>query len=83
MSSFMNLPPTSHPFPPSRLLQSPGLSSLSHMANSHWLSILHMVVYMLPFYFIHSSQPLLPPPQPMSISLFSMSASPLLCKQVR
>ena len=62
MSSPMNLPPTSHPFPPSRLLRSPSLSSLSHTANSHWLSILHMVVYMLPFYFIHSSHPLLPPP---------------------
>ena len=43
--SLSNLPPTSHP---SRLLQSPGLSSLSHTANFHWLSVLHMVVYMLP-----------------------------------
>ena len=34
-------PPT--PSHPSRLLQSPSLSSLSHMANSHWLFILHMV----------------------------------------
>ena len=33
---------------PSRLLQSPSLNSLSHIANFHWLSILHIVVYMLP-----------------------------------
>ena len=36
---------TSHP---SRLSQRTGLSSLSHIANSHWLSILHMVVYIFP-----------------------------------
>ena len=32
----------------SRLLQSPSWSSLSHTANSHWLSILHMIMYMFP-----------------------------------
>ena len=36
-------PPT--PTLPSRLLQSTGLSSLCHTANSQWLSILHMVIY--------------------------------------
>ena len=35
---------------PSWLLQSFSLSSLSHTENSHWLSILHMVVYMFPCY---------------------------------
>ena len=35
-------PTSSHP---SRLLQNPSLSSLSHAANSHWTSILHMIVY--------------------------------------
>ena len=34
------------PSHPSRLSQSPSLSSLSHTANFHWLSVLHMVVYM-------------------------------------
>ena len=29
---------------PSRLIQSPCLSFLNHTANSHWLSILHMVM---------------------------------------
>ena len=59
--SFTSLPP---PLPshPSRLLQSPGLSSLSHTANSHWLSVLHIVVYMLPCCSLHSPHSLLPPP---------------------
>ena len=39
VSSHLNLPPTSHPIYPSRLLQNPSLSSLSHTANSHRLSI--------------------------------------------
>ena len=39
---------------------STGLSSLSHTANSPWLSILHMVVYMFPCYSLMSSHPLLP-----------------------
>ena len=33
------------PTHPSKLSQSSGLSSLSHTANSHWLSILYMAVY--------------------------------------
>ena len=44
-SSWTSLPPliSSHP---SRLLQSPSLSSLNHTANSFWPFILHMVVCM-------------------------------------
>ena len=44
--SHLNIAPTS------RLLPSPHLSTLSHTANSHWLSVLHMVRYvsMLPSY---------------------------------
>ena len=58
------LPPT--PFHPSRLSQSPGFSSLSHTANFHWLSILHMVVYvsMLPSHLLH--------PHPSSFFLFCL-----------
>ena len=41
---FSSLPPSS-PSHPSRLLQSPHWSSLSHTANFHWLSILHTVTY--------------------------------------
>ena len=47
--------PPSHLLPhPSRLLQSPSLSSLSHTANSLWLSILHCSVYvsMLSFFLL-------------------------------
>ena len=70
------LPPSRSP--PSMLLQSPSLSSLSPMANFHWLSILHMIVYM-------SFLPFIPPfpswISPVSINLSSMSVSPLLlCK---
>ena len=39
-----SLPPPT-PLQPSRMLQSPGLSSLSHTANSHWLSVLRMEAY--------------------------------------
>ena len=39
--SFLPSPSPSHP---SRLIQSPYLSFLSHTANSHWLSILHVVM---------------------------------------
>ena len=41
--SWVSLPPLL-PSQPCRFLQSPGLSSLSHTTNSHWLSILHMVM---------------------------------------
>ena len=76
--SLLSLPPTlCHP---SRLLQSPSLSSLNLPANFHWLSILRMVMYMLLCCSFHSSHLLLPP-HSSSIHLFSMSASPLLpCK---
>ena len=62
--SLLNLPPI--PSNSSRLSQSTGLSSPHQTANSHWLSIFHMVIYMFQCY----SQ-LTPPPQP--ISLYSVS----------
>ena len=68
---------TSHPSQPSRWSQSPGLSSLSHTTNSHWLSVWHMVVYMFLCSSLHSSHPLLPTYHHRVHSLFSMSASPL------
>ena len=43
--SLLRLPPTSHPSHPSMLSQSTRLSSLCYSANSHWLSILHTVMY--------------------------------------
>ena len=45
--------------------------SLRHTENPHWLSILHMVMYMFHCYFLNSFHPLLPP-------LFFMFPSPLL-----
>ena len=40
-----SLPPRT-PSQPSRLSESPGLSSLHHTENSHWLSVLQKVMYM-------------------------------------
>ena len=51
-ASWTSLPPSSLSNP-SRLSQSPGLMSLSHIANSHWLAILHIVVYVFPCYSLH------------------------------
>ena len=60
--------------PPSRLSKSTGSQRkfpLSHRENSHWLSILQMVMYMFPYFPLSSSHPLLP--IPVSASLFSLS----------
>ena len=54
--SHLNILPPPSPSHPSRLLLSPGLCSLSHTACSHWLSILHMVMYVSMFL-----SPYLPP----------------------
>ena len=53
--------PSASPCHSSRLTQSPCLSFLSHTANSHWLSILHMVIS-VSCYSLHASHPLLPSP---------------------
>ena len=46
VASLLKLPLT--PSHPSRLSQSTGLNSLSHVVNFCWLSVLHMVTYMFP-----------------------------------
>ena len=51
---------------PSMLSQSPGLNSLCHTENSHWLSVLYTVMYRFPCYSLSSSLSLLPPPHPVS-----------------
>ena len=51
--SLLNLSQPLTPSHPSRLSQSPGLRSLSHRANPHCLYILHMLVYMFPYYSLH------------------------------
>ena len=72
----MHMSPPSWPFPPpptpshsSRLSQSTRLSFLHQRANSHLLSILHMVRCMFPCCSLHSSHPLLPPLCPEVCSL--------------
>ena len=56
--SILSLPPIT-PSHPSRSSQSPRLSSLCYTSASHWLSILHMVMYMCQCYSLNSSYPLL------------------------
>ena len=56
----MKLLPTAISSHPSRLSQSTRLSSLCYTANSHWLSILHTVMYMYQYYALNSSHLLLP-----------------------
>ena len=51
---YVCLPVTSHPSHPSNN-RAEGLSSLHHIANSHWLSILHMVMYMFQCYSLNLS----------------------------
>ena len=73
--SVRNLPPISHPAPPCRWSQSPGLSSPSHRENPQLLSILHLVENIFLCSCVHSPSPIT------SVSLFSMPAFPLLpCK---
>ena len=77
--SLLSLPLISLPSHSTRLIQRSYLSFLSHTENSCWLSTLHMVT--LSFRVIPSIHLTLSSSLPMSISLFSMSVSPLLpCK---
>ena len=77
--SLLNLPPMSTPSHLCRLLHSVELNSLCHTANSHWLSILHMVMYMFPCYsqFIPLSTS-----STVSINLFSISAVSIAALQI-
>ena len=69
-----SLPPPS-PSHPSRLIQSSCLSFLSHTANS-WL-VIYFTYGNVSFHVTLSIQLTLSSPLPMSVSLFSMSVSPL------
>ena len=73
------LEPPSHlpPFPPSLGCYKPQFEFPGSYSKFP-LAILQTVLYTLPCHSLHSSHPLLPPPLPMSLSLFSVSAYPLL-----
>ena len=59
--SLLNLPRTSDPTVPlSGCHRTPGLNSLHHTANSHWLAVLNMVMYMFQCHSFNLSHPLLP-----------------------
>ena len=63
-------PPPTHP---SRLSQSPVSGSLCHTANSLWLSVLHMAVWMFPHCF--SIHPTLSFPDCVHMSVFDVCIS--------
>ena len=69
ISSLLHLPPTL-PIDPSRWSQSPELTSLCYVAASHYLSILHLVVYICPCHSLTSSQLTLPPPHVLKSILY-------------
>ena len=75
-SSCVSLPPSlSHP---SRWSQSTQLISLCYEAASHWLSILHLVVYICPCHSLTSSQLTLPPPHVLKSILYICVFIPIL-----
>ena len=61
--------PSPTPSHPSRLSQRSDLISVHNTANSHWLSVLHMIIYMFQCSSLNSSHPLLPPLCPQVCSL--------------
>ena len=59
--SLLNLSPTSLPIPPLLVVTEHQVwTSCVHTANSHWLSILHVIMYMFLCYSFNLSLPLLP-----------------------
>ena len=71
-SILSNLPPHCIPLDYHRAL---ALGALCHTSNLHWLSILHMVMYMFQCFSLKSSHPLL---LPLSPKICSSCLSPLL-----
>ena len=56
--------------------RAPALGALYHTSNFHWLSILHMVMYMFRCYCLKSSHPLLLPLSPKVYSYFKTCRLP-------
>ena len=59
--------------------RAPALGALCHTSNSHWLSTLHMVMYIFKCYSLKSSHPLVLPLSPKGCSLLLC----LLCYPAR
>ena len=87
--SHMSAHVSHHPEPPSHLLphsiplgchRAPALNALLHASNLHWLSILHMVIYMFQCYSLKSSHPL---PLPQSTKVCSLHLCLFCCLAYR
>ena len=61
-----------HPIPPD-CHRAPALGALSHTLDFHWLSILHMVMYMFQCNSLKLSHPLLLPLSPKSLFFIFVS----------
>ena len=79
---FLHLEPPSHPTS-LHCHTALALGSPSHTANSHWLPILHMLMYMFQYYSLKSSHPLLLPLCPkvssLCLCLCCCSANTIIC----
>ena len=60
LPSWTSLLPPPHPSPPA-CHRAPALCTPCYTSNSHWLSVLHMLMYMFWCHSLNSSYPLLPP----------------------
>ena len=77
--SFLNSSPTSLPTASLQVVTEHQLCALCHTSNSHWLSILRMVICMFQFFSLKLSHPLLP----LSPKICSLCLSLLCCPAQR
>ena len=96
--SVLNLPSASFPIPSFQVVRVPALDALHHTSNSHWSSILHMLMYMFQCYSLNLSHPLLSTlcqwvcflhlglyfiPANSSTYIFSFPYTPYICVHIR
>ena len=76
--SVLNLPSASFPIPSFQVVRVPALDALHHTSNSHWSSILHMLMYMFQCYSLKSSHPL---PFPLSLKVCSLDTMEMVLRR--
>ena len=70
------------PLPPPGLLQIPGLSSLSHTANSHWLSTFGNVSFHITLFLTSHISQLTSAPPAAAAAAKSLQSCPTLCDPI-